>query len=229
MYPPPSSRRATALAGSTPASANTEGSVARPTTDDAVPIGEADWSLTLTADGTMPRYVRPSNMTWSGLSTMTPRRPHPTTATSTSGIAMRNITGAGSPRQPSSRCWSGRWDSNPQPRAPKARAPPLRHAPTGLCSRSASPDHQAHVLRLRVPCQCSAVLRRPEPPALRGAHASPSAHAFSGAGRRHPIWGTAGTSRVGLRPQCPSFFYVRSISDLLSSGHRSSVGRSTAS
>ena len=29
-------------------------------------------------------------------------------------------------------CWSGRWDSNPQPRAPKARAPPLRHAPTGF-------------------------------------------------------------------------------------------------
>jgi hypothetical protein len=26
--------------------------------------------------------------------------------------------------------WSGRWDSNPHPRAPKARAPPLRHTPT---------------------------------------------------------------------------------------------------
>ena len=26
--------------------------------------------------------------------------------------------------------WSGRWDSNPHPRAPKARAQPLRHAPT---------------------------------------------------------------------------------------------------
>ncbi len=33
--------------------------------------------------------------------------------------------------------WSGRWDSNPQPRAPKARARPLRHAPTGSRSRSA--------------------------------------------------------------------------------------------
>lgn len=31
--------------------------------------------------------------------------------------------------------WSGRWDSNPQPRAPKARAPPLRHAPTDFVLR----------------------------------------------------------------------------------------------
>lgn len=35
---------------------------------------------------------------------------------------------SGSPQVPVK--WSGRWDSNPQPRAPKARAPPLRHAPT---------------------------------------------------------------------------------------------------
>ena len=31
--------------------------------------------------------------------------------------------------------WSGRWGSNPQPRAPKARARPLRHAPTGSVRR----------------------------------------------------------------------------------------------
>ena len=33
---------------------------------------------------------------------------------------------------PSPPAWSGRRDSNPQPRTPKARALPLRHAPTGL-------------------------------------------------------------------------------------------------
>ena len=32
--------------------------------------------------------------------------------------------------------WSGWWDSNPRPRAPKARALPLRYTPTDSCSRN---------------------------------------------------------------------------------------------
>ena len=35
------------------------------------------------------------------------------------------------------RWWSGWWDSNPRPRAPKARALPLRYTPTNTCSRNA--------------------------------------------------------------------------------------------
>jgi hypothetical protein len=45
--------------------------------------------------------------------------------------------------------WSGRWDSNPHPRAPKARAPPLRHTPIDPC-----PDrvHRGRLKRYRRAC-----------------------------------------------------------------------------
>ena len=50
-------------------------------------------------------------------------------------LGIRRHQGPSLAAEEAARHWSGRWDSNPHPRAPKARAPPLRHAPTGFVPR----------------------------------------------------------------------------------------------
>jgi hypothetical protein len=76
--------------------------------------------------------------------------------------------------------WSGWWDSNPRPRAPKARALPLRYTPTDLSSDSAW--YSADAPEIARPVGRHGCVPTPKPTST-VAHVPPVSHVL----RRRPL------------------------------------------